>query len=295
LQTTSLGYKLIKKVKDEKFDEEHLHQYSLLVQLGVRDLQMGVLSEDNRLLLFEDYVFSEIESPEEQFQVTKELYESHPLLLAGFWKNVTFSIKNNKSAQIPASLFIEESSLEYLRFNAQIDTKKEVILNCRNLQIDAITVFALSQGLYDWLRSVYTNTNIKFIHQSAALIEGVLDAAPQHKGNSPLFLYVDRFKLHILSANGGKLVYYNQFPIKHFADYMKYIMLVITALGLNQETSQVVLWGYIGKNSPHYHEFVKYVRNVTFGSRPKHISFGYMFDEVQEHHFFDLFSTRLLV
>ncbi len=295
MQVTSLSYKLIKKIKDEKFDEENLHQYSLMVQLGARDLQVGVVSEDRRLLLFEDYVFSEIQSPEEQLQVTKELYEAHPLLTAGFWKKVTFSIKNNKYAQVPASLFVEDSALEYLRFNAQVDAAKEQVLHCRNRQLDAVTVFALGKDLQGWLTSLYKNSNIQFIHQSAALIEGVLDVAPQHKGQSPLFLYVDRFKLHILSAAGGKLVYYNQFPVKHFADYVKYIMLVINALGLSQENSQVILWGYIGKNSPHYHEFVKYVRNVHFGSRPGHLSFGYLFDEVQEHHFFDLYSIHLLI
>jgi hypothetical protein len=293
LQTASLTYKLIKKIKDERFDEEQLHQYSLMVQLGARDLQVGVISDNGRLVLFEDYVFSEIQSAEEQFQVTKDLYEGHALLAAGFWKSVTFSMKNNKYAQVPASLYVEDSALDYLRFNAQVDTQKELVLHCRNTSLDAVTVFAVHRDLHDWLATIYRNTKLTFIHQSAALIEGVMAEAAHHKG-SPLFLYVDRFKLHILSANGGKLVYYNQFPIKHFADYVKYIMLVINALGLSQEKSQVVMWGYIGRNSPHYNEFIKYVRNVHFGGRPKHLSFGYLFDEIQEHHFFDLFSISLL-
>jgi hypothetical protein len=294
LQPASLSYKLIKKIKDEKFDEENLHQYTLMVQLGVRDMQVGVVDESQRLLLFEDYVFSEIQSPDEQFRITRDLYESHPLLMAGFWKNVTFSTKNNKFAQVPSSLFDEHSAYDYLKFNAPVDPGKEKILFCHNHQLDAVTVFAVTHQLYDWLTGIYSNTSLKFVHQSAALIEGVLSASQDYKGGAPLFLYVDRFKLHILSGNGGKLVYYNQFPIKHFADYIKYIMLVINALGLNQETSQIILWGYIGKNSPHYLEFVKYVRNVNFGGRPRHIGFGYLFDEVQEHHFFDLFSMRLL-
>jgi hypothetical protein len=101
--------------------------------------------------------------------------------------------------------------------------------------------------------------------------------------------------MHILAAKEGQLIYYNQFPIKHFADYVKYIMLVLTALGMDQQTSQVIMWGYIGKNSPHYHEFIKYIRNVSFGQRPTHLTFGYLFDELQEHHFFDLYSIHLLL
>jgi LPS-assembly protein len=65
-------------------------------------------------------------------------------------------------------------------------------------------------------------------------------------------------------------------------------------LGIDQETGQVVLWGYIGKNSPHYQEFAKYVRNISFGERPTHLKYGYLFDDIQEHHFFDLYSLNLL-
>ena len=147
--------------------------------------------------------------------------------------------------------------------------------------------------MQEWLNKVYANTHVKLFHQSAALIEGVLTFT-QAVNEQPLFVYVDRFKLHVLFVKNGKLIYFNQFQIKQFADYIKYIMLVMKAMGMDQETSRVVLWGYIGKNSPHYQEFIKYVRNVSFGERPKHLKFGYLFDEVQEHHYFDLYSLNLL-
>lgn len=70
-------------------------------------------------------------------------------------------------------------------------------------------------------------------------------------------------------------------------------MLVLKTLKMDQQTSQIVLWGYIGKNSPHYNEFSRYIRNVSFGDRPKHLTFGYLFDEIQDHHFFDLYSMTL--
>jgi hypothetical protein len=295
LQAATLGFKLIRKIKDDKFDEENLHQYSLLIQLGARDFQVCVVNEKNRVLLLEDYVFNDVESAEQQVQMVKDLYDAHPLLLAGFWKNVTFSIKSNKFVQVPAQLFVQNSAAEYLKFNARIEPDKDQILFCQNATIDSITVYVAPKPLYDFLTSLYKNASLKFIHQSTALIEGVLRVSKTQKGTTPLYLYVDRFKMHILAVKDGQLVYYNQFPIKHFADYVKYIMLVLTALGMDQQTSQVVMWGYIGKNSPHYHEFIKYIRNVSFGDKPDHLTFGYLFDELQEHHFFDLYSIHLLL
>ncbi|MBX2917340.1 MAG: DUF3822 family protein [Cyclobacteriaceae bacterium] len=293
MQATAQGFKLIKKIKDDRFDEEKLHQYSLLVQFGVRDLQVAIVdSEDSRILFFEDYVLGDSNSHGELINQYQQLFDSHPVLHAGFWSEVRISIKNNKFAQVPASLFMPEAATEYLRFNAQVDPEKEDILVCQNKRSDAVTVFAIQKELKTWLHSIYANTTLKLVHQSAALIEGVLECA---NGNqNPLYIYVDRFKLHILAVAEGKLIYYNQFLIKQFSDYVKYIMLVLKGLGMDQNTSQVILWGYIGKNSPHYQEFIKYVRNVGFGSRPTYLKFGYLFDEVQEHHFFDLFSIYLL-
>lgn len=294
MQATAANYKLIKKIKDDKFDEEELQRYSLLVQLGVRDLQIAAIdSADARVVLFEDYIFSDLHSHDELLGVLRSLFDSHELVTAGFWKSILFSTKNNKMIQVPGPLFKKEATKEYLGFNAAVDHKKEEALFCQNITADVITVFAFQRELHSWIESLYANSSVKFIHQSAALIEGVMEYALAVEG-SPLYIYVDRFKLHIVSVKNNILVYYNQFVIKQFSDYIKYIMLVMNGLGMAQNTSQVVLWGYIGKNSPHYQEFHKFIRNVVFGGRSAHLKFGYMFDEMQEHHFFDLFSMNLL-
>ena len=287
-------HKLIKKIKDEKFDEEKLQQYVLLTQIGAKDFQVAVIdSEDQRLIFFEDYVFNEVNSPEDLQEALQSLFDSHEYLTAGFWKEVKVSIKNNKFIQVPASLFIESAAAEYLRFNAVLDGEKDTVQICHNHLTDAVTIFAVRTDMHQWLKKVYVNSTVEIFHQSAALVEGVLTSASR-RNDEPLYVYVDRFKLHVLYVKQKKLVYYNQFQIKQFADYVKYIMLVMKTMGLDQETGQVVLWGYIGKNSPHYQEFVKYVRNVTFGERPNHLKFGYLFDDIQEHHFFDLYSLNLL-
>ncbi len=294
MQSTAIGYKLIKKIKDDRFDEENIHQYDLLIQLSVRDFQIGIVdSSDGRVLFFEDYVLGDLSSHQELLNLFQTLFESHPVLQAGFWRCVKVSVKNSKFVQVPNSLFIEEAASDYLKFNATLDQEKEEVTFCHNRSIDAVTIFAVQKDLVSWLNRIYSNTQIQVFHQSSALIEGVLQFAEQTK-KSRLYIYVDRFKLHILSIENNKLVYYNQFAIKQFSDYVKYIMLVMKGLGMDQQTSEIVLWGYISNNSPHYQEFVKYIRNITFGGRPSGLKFGYIFDEVQDHHFFDLFSIHML-
>jgi hypothetical protein len=188
---------------------------------------------------------------------------------------------------------MDESQEEYLRFNAHIDNGKEDIQSVINTRAKAVTVFSFPRDLKKWFIKLYPEADVRFLHQSAVLIEGITQVSENRKDN-PLYIFVDRFKLHVVSARQGKLIYYNQFVIKQFSEYIKYIMLVMKTLNLSQETSQIVLWGYIGKNSPHYNEFYKYINNVVFGYRPKYLKFGYMFDELQDHHFFDLYSMHLV-
>lgn len=294
MQSTAQGYKLIKKIKDDRFDEENLHQYDLLVQLGVRDFQVAIVeAEEGRMLFFEDYVLGDLNSHNELLTLLKVLFDSHPVLQAGFWKSVKVSIKNTKFVHVPASLFVHEAAADYLNFNAQWDSGSEEVLTCASSVMPIVTVFAVQKDLRAWLTNLYKNTKLQIVHQSVAIIDGVERFAQSGSRNS-LYIYVDRFKLHILALDKGKLIYYNQFLIKQFSDYVKYIMLVLKSLNMDQQTSEVILWGYIGKNSPHYLEFVKYIKNVRFGTRPAFLKFGYLFDEIQEHHFIDLYSIHLL-
>jgi hypothetical protein len=294
LQTTSLSYKLIKKIKDERFDEDLIHQYHLFIHIGARDLQIGVMDpQESRFLLLEDYVFPSLGSHDELIQLLDQLFDAHAFLKAAFWKAIKISIKNNKFVQVPEVLYVEGAQAEYLKFNAAIDVEEEAVLSVMNAGAKAVTVFAMQRELRQWLLQLYPNNTPVFMHQSAVLIEGVIKFA-RHQKESPLYIYVDRFKLHILFCKQGNLLYYNQFTIKQFSDYIRYIMLVMKSLNLNQRTSQIILWGYIGKNSQHYNEFYKYINNVIFGDRPKDLHFGYMFDEVQDHHFFDLYSMKHL-
>ena len=293
MQTTEITYKLIKKIRDERFDEDKIHQYALFINIGTRDFQVGAIDlEDNRFLLLEDYVFPNVSSHQELVSALDQLFEAHAFLKAGFWKQIKISFKNQSFVQVPQALYSEDALADYLKFNTHINSDQEDFLPVSLKNTQAVTVFAIHKDIKTWLENIYPNNSPIFVHQSAVLIEGIMQSAANRQGN-PLYIYVDRFKLHVLSAHNGKLIYYNQFAIKQFSDYIKYIMLVMKSLNMDQRTSQVVLWGYIGKNSPHYHEFYKYINNVTFGERPEYLQFGYFFDETQDHHFFDLYSIHL--
>jgi hypothetical protein len=293
LHTAELTYKLIKHIKDERFDEDKIHQYALYINLGPRDIQFAVIDpSENRILSLEDYVFPKVTSHQDLIQSLDQLYESHAYVKAGFWKQVTICLKNQNFVQVPQVLFSEDALEDYLKFNTHTNATQEDFIPVFLKNSQAVTVFAIHKDLKTWFQIAYPSQTPVFVHQSGALIEGAMEMAKDHQDN-PLFLYIDRFKLHILSIHNGKLIYYNQFVIKQFSDYIKYIMLVMKSLNINQQQGKVVMYGYIGNNSPHFQEFYKYINNVEIGKRPGHLQFAYPFDEVQDHHYLDLYSISL--
>lgn len=293
MEATSTSYKLIKSIKSSKFNVDELHYYNLSIQIGIRDIQIGIYDTQNsNCLLLEDYILGNIKSNKELVILLSEIVDSHHVLSAGFWKSVKIVIKNSKFSMVPASMFVKEALSDYLEINAEFDEQSEEALYYKNIRSSAITVFAASKEVLSWARTQYDNVELGIVHQSASLIEGIMSEQGQYNKNS-LYLYIDRFKLHIIAVKDTELQYYNQFSIKQFSDYIKYIMLVMKGLGYNQKTSNVVLWGYIGKQSPHYDEFYKYIKNISFGNRPRFLNFDYNFDVVQDHHYFDLYSAYL--
>ena len=293
MSATTVSYKLVKKVKDSKFDVEDLHHYALSIQIGTRDFQLLVTdSRDNRVLLLEDFILSSITSYKGLTESLEEIFDEHHLLRAGFWKKIKVSFKNNKFALVPASLFDKSSMIDYVRINANVDPERDELMYYKHINCDAVNVFAVNKTLHNWVKQAYATKKIECVHQSSNIIEGIMSQVKHYQENN-IFLYVDRFKLHIIATKNRKLQYYNQFVIKQFSDYIKYIMTAMKGLDHDQRETSVVLWGYIGKKSPHYQEFAKYIGNLSFGDRPDFLKFGYFFDEVQDHHFFDLYGLQI--
>jgi hypothetical protein len=293
LKTAKKDYKLFKKIKEDKFEVEQLHHYELNLLLGNRDFQVAVIDKrSNQCLIVEDFIISSIDSYAKLIVVFEHIFDDHHLLKAGFWSSIKVGIKGNKFALVPESLFNPDSLFDYLKFNCKINKDANELKYFKHHKSEAVNAFAIDNRLYEWLESMYPKKEISYFHQSSALIEGVLDQLDNYPSDS-IFVYIDRFKLHIIASKNKKLEYYNQFYIKQFSDYIKYIMTVMKGLNRDHLNTNVVLWGYLGKQSKHYNEFAKYIKNISFGKRPKSLTFGYPFDELQDHHYFDLYNVHL--
>ena len=286
-------FKLVKKIKDEQFDVDNLHHYCLSLQVGIRDFQVCVTdTRDSKCLLLEDYRLENIKTINSRLRVLHTIFDNHHLLLAGFWNSIKLSLKTHKFSLVPKSHFIPEAVVDYLVINSEIKKGIEDVKFYQHISSDAVNVFAADHKLVSWIQSLYPKKQLIVIQQGSALIEGILKY-DDHTHEKSMFCLIDAGILHVVVTENQRLFYYNQFAVRKSNDFLKYVMLVFKELSLSQKTSKVTIWGHIKNQSPHIDLLKKYIRHISFGSKPSYLNFGYQFDEIMDHQYFDVFSIFL--
>jgi hypothetical protein len=248
-------------------------------------------AKKNKCLVLEDFVFQP-KNHNELMGILQKIFEEHAVVMAGFWNSVKLSFKNEKFTLIPAPLFIKEQAQEYLRMNCEFNLNKEELSYYKHISCDAYNLHAVDKKILNWIRDTYPNLKVHVIHQSSSIIEGIL----QNYDKSPekaMFLVIENSVLHIAVAFNKSLIYYNQFRYKSTNDVVKYTLLAMKELGLDQNSTKVLMWGDIDSTSEEFKELYKYIRHISFGNKPKYLQFGYLFDDLEDHQYFDVYSMYL--
>ena len=274
---------------------DEIDQYSLIMQVGVHDLQFAVIdSQDNQCMALEDYKLLGIRTVNGRLKLIKRILDDHEFLIAGFWKDVKLCLKSHKFTLVPVNMFVQENAADYLALNSEIKTSFEEVNYYKQISVDIINVFAAETKMCEWIESIYKKKKVHIIHQGSALIEGVLKHA-DHIQEKGMYCFVDRGVLHIIATENDRLLYYNQFAARNKEDYLKYILLVFNELKMSNKKHKVFLWGFIQPNSDQMTLLKKYIRNISFGSKPSFLKFRYVFDEVEDHQYFDLMGGYLCI
>ncbi len=282
-----VDYHIVRKVKSNKFNVDHLSQYNLYFLLGKQHFKFCVIdTKSNYCLLLEDYLIGSNDQPDEIVDTLKVLFESHHLLNAGFWGSIKLAFLNPKSVLVPNLLFDKESLSDYLKLNCEIHSD-EVCYYYKHNTGKMVNVFAANKKIVAWFRELYPNLNIHLLHYCSALIEGISRQSDTSQLKSmSLFLNID--STEVLVHERDKLLYCNQFDHHTPSEFLNYIMVTIDQLELDPNFSKVHVWGNINNKSEYFKILYKYIRNISFGKRPSVLNFGFEFDEIDEHLYFDL-------
>ncbi|MBC7450659.1 MAG: DUF3822 family protein [Cytophagales bacterium] len=291
----TVRYKVRHSIKDDRLDTELLSKYHLSFQVNFELFRICVIdSESNRCLFLENYTLTDIYSTTDLIEQLDLLFEDHVLIKAGFWKSVTIGIKNSQFSLVPESLFEKDYLKEYLALNTVLEKEPgEEYHYFKHQQTDAVNIFATNKRLMDFFKEMYPLKQVRVVHHTAPMIEGIMLQREQNDSTRSVYIQVEQHFLTIIVKEGKNLIFCNSFTFNSSEDFVYFILFVFDQLELNPEKCPVVVWGEITHDSESFSKLYKYIRNVKFGARPDFIRFGYQFDELFDHRYFDLYNMHL--
>ncbi len=279
-------------MKASSFDSKSLQNYTLSFLVGVKDFMFCATTSQNECVYIEEYRLEGLRTINDRLKIIHSIFSKHPLLRSYNWGNVKLAFKSQKFTLVPHSFFIPESAGDYIVLNNEINTKMDEVYYYRHINSDAVCVFAADKRITQWIKSVYPKKKIQVLHQGSAFLEGIMKY-DDHSHESTVFCLLDRGILHISVTKKQKLIFYNQFSVQSSDDILKYTLVVFKDQKLDPKSNKLVLWGIFNLDSPHIVALKKYIRNITFGSKPNIVSFPKEFKDVPDHRYFDLYSLFL--
>ena len=107
-----------------------------------------------------------------------------------------------------------------------------------------------------------------------------------------LIAFIENDMIHLLYGKDTKFIYYNQFNCKHENDYLYFVSLVYSELGLDRNNDKLKLFGRVYIDSPIYALLHGYIRNIEFMKSEK-LAITDIKYRMNQHYYLDLFATAL--
>lgn len=290
--SSSKSYKTLLTVRDKRLNVSAISQYHLSICVSDVHLKISCINPvTTQCLLLEVHSLAHSYA-HQRLQAIEQLYQNHPLLVAKNWSKVTLCIGNQQYTLIPA-LFQERKIASYLDFTCTRDAN--TVKHCTHPSLNVAVAFAVDPLLLNWFQTTYKDTQLYIIHQASCLIEGALTFLKNKKPSllPKVLVFAEERYLHITVIQKSTLLYYNRFSYTSSDEFLQYILIVIHTLGLDASFHEVILGGYITKNSLAYRKACNYIRKLSLSGRPPYLNFKRIFNKEMVMNHLDVLSIHL--
>lgn len=284
----------VTEIKDEKFSVDLISSYSLCLIISFQELIVTVYHDDeNRYLMLDHYTFQDVYTSLQLTECLAQAFDQHHCLQAGFWKEIKVIISHPRFSLIPSSLFSKPLAEDFLSINTPFSSAHEDVTYYRHEKAEVVNVFSVDKTVKKWLFDQYPGKNIRFFHQTSAMIEAAINGITLSSQRA-LLLYAAQKSMSVVLVDNGKPEYVNVFNYSGPEDLAYFTMFIYKELNLNPETIPLFLYGNVSDKSVAFKYLYKYIRHLKFGKRPVDQVFCYQFDDIPDHHYFDIFNQHHL-
>lgn len=269
---------------DETLDINSTENYKLTVQLGSDDLSLSILDTlRNKFILIRSY------EPDTGTGFDKAKMEeiiSRDDFLTRHFKKVYIVIPSPKSTLIPSPLYEDTRKDDYFRFNFSPGEGCIVLMNRIN-EPDANLIFAVSESITGLVQNYWPG--IQPVHHLKPLLQAITVSRRSQYGNY-IHVHLENDFFNMIIYNQNSLKFCNTFNYHSLSDIQYYVFYVMKRLNISQEEI-IHFSGKTEKYDRMVHDFSKYARNVRFAEPSGNFTFSYVFSEMIQHRYYNLFTV----
>jgi hypothetical protein len=233
---------------------------ALSIQISLSGLSFCILNrQSNSIEYLKNVSFDKKATPFDVLERLITTLDTNTIFEHKF-QSVLLIYQNELSICVPKSLFNEDNSADYLKFNAKI-LNTDFIAYDDILANNSINVFVPYVNINNYIFDRFGVFEYK--HASTVLIQALIQKESNSK-NVILYVNVSHNQFEIIAVDNGELVFYNSFEYQTKEDFIYFILFAIEQLQLNPETVLIKLMGDISKNDEYFEILYKYIRFVEF-------------------------------
>lgn len=233
---------------------------ALSIQISLSGLSFCILNKStNTIEYLKNVTFDKKGTPFEALERLITTLDTNTIFEQNF-DSVLLIYQNELSTCVPKTLFNEDNSADYLKFNAKI-LNTDFIAYDEIKANDSINVFVPYVNINNYIFDRFGAFEYK--HASTVLIESLLIKERQSE-EKKIFINVSKNYFEIIAILNHNLEFYNTFEYQSKEDFIYFILFTIEQLKLDPEDIKTKLMGEISKHDELYDIVYKYIRFVDF-------------------------------
>jgi hypothetical protein len=268
---------------DETLDLNKTPYYHLSIQASLDGFLFAILDPGrSKYLGIKGYHFDASTDPDLRYQNIQGILDADPFLQRTY-QGVSCIQVESRSTLLPAALFDRDHLKLYFEFNHVLNDLDELHYNYLK-PADAYLVFPI----FSEITNLYLKRwlNIRFYHQATPLADLLL--SPDVPREKLVAVNFNPGHLDILAVGSGKLKYLNNFKFRSEEDALYFMLFVYDKLGLDQETTPLLISGEMDKFTQQPSRLKRYFRKLSFQTAPSGFQYPPSFQKVQEHSLLNL-------
>lgn len=249
-----------KKVRTRSIDPNNLYETHLSIQLSLDGFSFCIV--DKSYDLVQKVAHREFEetagSPEDLLSKIRGVFDQEKLLQHQFG-SVNVTHVNELSSLVPRSLFDKNRIKDYIRYSSMTYDNDYIVYDEIEGQ-ELVNVYIPFVNVNNFLLDRFGS--FEYSHFSSVLVSNLLNTY-KFSEHPHLFVHLERSRMYVVGISESKLQLYNSFGYRTKEDFVYYILFVAEQLGMDPESFELVLSGWIDKESELYKLAYVYVRNVS--------------------------------